>query len=50
MLIFLRQSITKKQNLTSGATRESYITTENIIVHCEVSATEAAGFSDNEKQ
>lgn len=38
----------RKQDFTSGATRESYITVDNIIVHCGVPASGAVGFSDNE--
>lgn len=35
----------RKQDFTSGATRESYITIDNIIAHCGAPATGAVGFS-----
>lgn len=40
----------RKQDFTSGATRESYITVDNIIVHCGVPATGAVEFADYERQ
>lgn len=45
LLEIVRVSL-RKQDFTSGTTRESYITTDNIIVHCGVPAIGA----DNERQ
>lgn len=44
LLEIVRVSL-RKQDFTSGATRESYITIDNIIAHCGAPATGAVGFS-----